>query len=347
MALGLFNFIYRRLCMEKIECKSSVLDIIKQTFDLLFKGLDALIRAGLELEEDKSKPKKDGVNYFIVTTGGGNKFKLEVEEQDNKKVTLRAEAKGRKFEKKDVDPNKIMEAISPFVDDVFEESIEDIEDSKDSQAEDVEESKRINAKFKRICGSKEDSIELGYVRSDYSPEQTQQLLDMVVNNDEFIESLPEGDSCYQICDGEDDIDVCPCKVENVDPVIVILSDSMTLRDIVKYVHWNAVGEDFSALHLQADSVFDYVMDEIDFLGELRVELCGNIPFITGNVDTIDVPERMDIMTGMKVLKDCITRHVSLIETYYCSFEHDIQSKLDEFIRTYKSQANYFIDRVLK
>lgn len=334
--------------MEKIECKSSVLDIIKQTFDLLFKGLDALIRAGLELEEDKSKPKKDGVNYFIVTTGGGNKFELEVEEQKNKKVTLRAEAKGRKFEKKDVDPNKIMEAISPFVDDVFGESIEDIEDNKDEEAEeDVKESKRIDAKFKRICGSEEDSIELGYVRSDYSPEQTQQLLDLVVNNDEFIESLPEGDSCYQICDGEYDIDVCPSEVESVDPIIAILSDSMSLRDIVKYVHWNAVGEDFRALHSQADDIFYVVTNEIDFLGELKVELFGNIPFITGDVDILDVPERMDIMTGMKVLKDCITRHVSLIETYYCSFEHDIQSRLDEFIRTYKSQANYFIDRVLK
>lgn len=333
--------------MEKIECKSSVLDIIKQTFDLLFKGLDALIRAGLELEEDESKPKKDGFNYFIVTTGGGNKFELEVEEQKNKKVTIRAEAKGHKFEKKDVDPNKIMEAISPFVDDVFGESIEDIEDNKDGQAEDVKESKRINAKFKRICGSKEDSIELGYVRSDYSPEQTQQLLDLVVSNDEFIESLPEGDSCYQICDGKDDVDVCPSEIENVDPILAILSDSMTLRDIAKYVHWNAVGEDFSALHSQADNIFYYVTDEIDFLGELRVELYGNIPFITGNTDILDLPERMDIMTGMKVLKDCITRHVSLIETYYCSFEHDIQSRLDEFIRRYKSQANYFIDRVLK
>lgn len=334
--------------MEKIECKSSVLDIIKQTFDFLFKGLDALIRAGLELEEDKSKPKKDGVNYFIVTTGGGNKFELEVEEQKNKKVTLKAEAKGRKFEKKDVDPNKIMEAISPFVDDVFGESIEDIEDNKDEEAEeDVKESKRIDAKFKRICGSEEDSIELSYVRSDYSPEQTQQLIDLVVNNDEFIESLPEGDSCYQIFDGEDDIDVCPSKVENVDPIIEILSDSMSLRDIVKYVHWNAVGEDFRALHLQADDIFYTVTGEIDFLGELKVELFGNIPFITGNVDILDLPERMDIMTGMKVLKDCITRHISLIETYYCSFEHDIQSRLDEFIRTYKSQANYFIDRVLK
>lgn len=341
--------------MEKIECKSKVLDIIKQTFDMLFKGLDALIRAGLELEEDNSKRKKDGVTYFIVTTGGGNKFELEVEEQKNKKVTLRAEAKGHKFEKKDVDPDKLMEAISPFVDEVFGESIEDIEDnkkddSKDSDSEDsddVKESKRIDAKFKRICGTEEDSIELSYVRSDYSLEQTQQLIDLVVNNDEFVQSLPEGDSCYQICDGENDIDVSETVFEDGEPILQILSDAMILRDVAKYVHWNAVGEDFRTLHSQADELYYNVSGEIDFLGELRVELFGSIPFMCSEVCNIYIPQRMDIRTGMKVLKDAITNHVAKIEMYYCSFEHDVQSKLDEFIRIYKSEANYFIDRVLK
>lgn len=339
---------------QPIKC-GKVLDIIKKISDALFKGFDKLISMGCEVDDKIDEP-EEGVKIFHVKTGGNKKFDVKI--TDNKDGTYQVYAKVngvKPLDNKKVKSEDFAKVITEFVDNLGEATEEIIDEKGNDIMDETNSSKTLSVTLKRVCASTGDEIHLTSVNANYNACEALSNLDAVLSDDDFVNQISDTPVSFSIVDEGNELDVSECDnecVQSNDYILTILRDCLCLRDLMQFIHWNAKGENMKDLHSDVENYYWSINSEIDFLAELQVELFGSVP----NPSTLHQCEcdnqynNCDGFTseqGYDIMKDAINEHVSMLNLYYCNFTSDVQSVLDDWIRSWNKHANYFIKQIRK
>ena len=204
-------------------------------------------------------------------------------------------------------------------------------------------SKHISVTLKKIQASSD--LEILSLDSNYLPGDTLNDVDEIINQDEFIDTLTEEPQTFDIEVDDDGFDIEKCEeCKECDPCAslceVFKSGIRAYRNLY-ILHWMSSGNDMMKLHNLSEEMYDELKDEIDTVGELLVEKQGTVPQLDFSCDYIPV-QKYDFQTGLDQIKSLIHMYIDCIDYAYCNQDSDVQSTLDEWLRYWNKQLNYFV-----
>ena len=170
-------------------------------------------------------------------------------------------------------------------------------------------------------------------------------VDDIINQDEFFDTLTEEPQSYSIdvtdegydieqCDEQLECDSCKILEE------VFFAAIQAYRNL-QIVHWMSSGPDMMKIHTMSEEMYYELSQEIDTLGELLVEKCGTIPQLDFPCEYIDI-KKYDLQSGLDAIKIVISPYIDVIDYAYPNQTSDVQSTLDEWLRYWNKQLNYFV-----
>lgn len=315
-------------------------DSVKSLVNWFKKGIKSLIDLGLKVSSEVTYD--DFGNQIIkVETGGKNKLYVKVKDLDNPDdkrpgfFALKGYNAADMTKQSDtmiVKEENIGDAITKFIDELFEESVERAED-KDGQ-DVVHNSKRVNIQLKRIVGNTEDEIVAEKVYCNCDTTLARSIIDSAMASDELIETISEEPVLLAVIDdGTDNLDVQPCEDLTsccTNPILMLLGQAIKLRDAALVHRWNNPTEgNWSDITYTA-------ADECNFLGQLYVEKIGICPEVS---DFVNMPETT--LGDLTSLRDKVSIHADALEMFLPNFDTDVQVQVAQFIRLYNQYTDYF------
>jgi DNA-binding ferritin-like protein len=105
----------------------------------------------------------------------------------------------------------------------------------------------------------------------------------------------------------------------------------------------AKGNDMMKLHLLSEEMYEELIKEIDTLGELLVEKCGAVPSPEW-CDTYLEIQAYEFQESLCILTQYIQSYIDALTFAYPNQASDVQSTLDEWLRYWNKQMNYFVKR---
>ena len=207
----------------------------------------------------------------------------------------------------------------------------------------IVESKHISVILKKIQASSD--LEILSLDSNYLPGDTLNDIDEIINQDDFVNVLTEEPQAFDIEVDDDGFDIEKCEeCKECDPCAslceVFKSGIRAYRNLY-ILHWMSSGNDMMKLHNLSEEMYDELKDEIDTVGELLVEKQGTVPQLDFPCDYISV-QKYEFQTGLDQIKSLIQMYIDCIDYAYCNQDSDVQSTLDEWLRYWNKQLNYFI-----
>lgn len=332
---------------ETINC-GKFLDTLKMISDALFKGFDKLIDLGMKFEDNIDTP-ADGVKIFHITTGGGKKFDLKIADNGKDVYDLYAKVTGFKpLDAKRVKVADVPKVISDYVDNILGEGVEE---AKDDSGNDLFSSEdKCIVSLKKVTAGSDIEIHLTSINCSIDPLVAMNNIQTVLNNDSFISQLADEPKTFSIIDEGDNLDVTECSPEcanSSDYILNVFRAANAALHFIQFIHWNAKGCHMTDIHYMTDSFIGSLQSQMDMFAELQVELFDSMP----NPSTLNTEcdcstvDTSDITKVYNSLRDCLNQYADTIEFYYCDFSFDVQSRLDDIIRDWRKQANYFIKQI--
>ena len=224
--------------------------------------------------------------------------------------------------------------------------------SESGMNQNAEASKKISVKLQKIAGSTDIDL-LGLV-SDYEPALTLDTVDDVLSNGDFVDLITETPQCYDITMDDTGYDVCPsCTDLIIDPICSLKELFLCMDSFNKelhIIHWMSIGNDMMKIHELAQSMYEELDTEIDTLGELIVEKSGMVPDIryTGmyweGPEIKNCTDNVDFQNGLAQINNGIQSLLDVVDVAYPNQTSDVQSVLDDWIRYWNKQLNYFVKR---
>lgn len=314
--------------------------------DIFFKALDKLFDSS-DISDIKEEKNPNGDKYG---KGASFKFRDEFEndvqvavfpEKERGKNTVILEMNGEQEEFKNVDSEDVVPTIQKFVEEISGGHV-DIETNA---------SNKIYAKFKRICASKSDCIELISIKCDTDPHTALMVIDNIMDNNDLMAEVTEDGTSFEIADNGDELiaNVCDddaCCECDMNPFEYMLLYGYGYWSILKGVHWNAKGYGFEKLHRYADNDED-IHTQIDMLSEWSVQFYGKVPdmiYFMNKLDPLNVVEGFCYEDGIKVIQAAQINFIDAMRLKYNEVPPEIQSVLDDWILEYKKEAHYFLER---
>lgn len=342
--------------MKKIQSSvlDSVIKLINSMSHALSDVIDSLGKSGIKT--DGGEKTEDGGVILKATTGGGNKVQITVNPTGKKDIFnisiegMSGKGKGKHREYTNIPAKKIEDKVGSFVDDVYGETLEDMEETKSS--------KRLDVTLQKVQGSKGSYIQLQKVYANYDSVEAYQALVDALSNDEVANMISEAPASFIIVDDGDSIDVNPAETVEVDVTttyIEPLRAALQLFYTIKDVHWNADGENFFDFHTKLDEYNEKILEDIDTLGEFCAQFATFVPNLATLSSTADdsstIPDPristfhvFNRQEAYSVIREFINRYLTVLNLYYCNMPHDVQSDLDNIIRYWDKEANYKLSR---
>ena len=206
-------------------------------------------------------------------------------------------------------------------------------------------SKHIDVTLQKITSTSE--IKMTAIKATYNPSEVLSDLDEVMDQDEFIAAITEEPQTFAIEVDDDGFDIEPCECcQECDPCESLgeaFKAGIRAYRNLYVLHWMSMGNDMMKLHLLAEEMYEELIEEIDTLGELLVEKCGAVPALDFPCDYIPV-QQYDFQGSLPVIQNLIQMYIDCIDFAYCNQDSDVQSTLDEWLRYWKKQLNYFVSR---
>ncbi len=316
--------------------------VLKFTSETLFKFIDNFPNYGIETtkrEELEDGSLKLGCRY------NSNDFGVLIEPVGNGKVDISIYCNEKTIKLENINESdaerKAMEVLQSEIQIDFDNSIES--------------SRRLQVLLQRITSSDEISINLTAINANYDAELAVSNLNILLDNDEFIDNITDEPCCYEITDNGDELDICTIEnFEVTDSCNAIIGAAMKIWCNMSVIQWATVGNRLEELHRICDNSRWRLMEEINFFGELSVEIdskavnpgfftsIDNSPFITNDDGAGFTAE-----FGFELISRMIEQYLSVLEIYYVNFPHDVQNWMDDDIRRWKKDVNYFIKQRLK
>lgn len=208
---------------------------------------------------------------------------------------------------------------------------------------DVTESKHIDVTLQKVTGT--TSFNMTMIKANYDPSLVLSDMEEIIGQPEFIESLPEELTTYSIEVDDDGFDIEPCEecieCNPCESLCEVFKSGIRAYRNFYILHWMSAGNDMMKLHLMTEEMYEELQSEIDTIGELLVEKQGTVPQLDFPCDYIPV-QKYDFQTGLDQIKSLISIYIDCIDYAYCNQDSDVQSTLDEWLRYWNKQLNYFV-----
>lgn len=211
-------------------------------------------------------------------------------------------------------------------------------------------SKHISLTLEKITSSDSIDIELQNVSANYSILELKDDIDNIVNNDNFINELPENtptNYIVDVLDDEYDINVADDKVDSCcnDAAICnqLFIQAVNTCCKIKQFKWSARGEHMEMIHNISESV-GYSLDfMIDTLATHILQFTTETPCIQ-----VDICNSIDCLSSNQLLPELKKELESLITSidYVVDYLDDsIQGCIKDYRNTFNNHCNQ-IDRYL-
>lgn len=225
------------------------------------------------------------------------------------------------------------------------ESDTDVEEDlfPDGEYTGVDQAKHIDVTLQKITGT--TSFNMTMIRANYDPSLVLSDMDEIVGQPEFIESLPEDFTSYSIDVDDDGFDIESCEecieCNPCESLCEVFKSGIRAYRNLYILHWMSSGNDMMKLHNLSEEMYGELFQEIDTIGELLVEKQGTVPQLDFACDYIPV-QKYDFQTGLDQIKSLISMYIDCIDYAYCNQDSDVQSMLDEWLRYWNKQLDYFV-----
>lgn len=221
--------------------------------------------------------------------------------------------------------------------------------SSNSDSEDVNSSKKLKVTLQAITSATGVDVSLTAIKANYDAATAVQDLEAVLGDDAFIAQLTAEPVSFEITDAGDSYDIQQTdSFDTAGTISQLIQAAMQLWANLKVIHWAAKGAQSFELHSRSDELAWRVSHDVDFFGEYAVEVKQPAPNPISNCCDLSLITDQNGFTaeqGYAFIRDEIKKYVSVLETLYVNFPHDVQSTLDEMIRGWKKESDYFYTRV--
>lgn len=122
---------------------------------------------------------------------------------------------------------------------------------------------------------------------------------------------------------------------------------------IQYIHWKAAGDDFQKTHDLTENLYTYLFHAKDIVAEIAMEL--KLPVFNPNnwykiipeYETESAASYSDFLKTVTIIQQKLNLIIdALYITRKTVDDEDIKSRLDDFLRTLKFEANYKLDQTL-
>lgn len=326
--------------------KASMLgQLLKSLPSFLDKTLTWLDDTDLQVkDQEEIKDEKTGqtVGYmYTAKTGGNHKFRVKVmysSGRDDICDVYLLGNEGQKGKKAHLREKEVEDFITDWVESTYNESFETIEDGgEDFEVnedfdnrvdEDIEESTKLYAKLTKVQGNEE--VILNGIFANYDPIEAYADLEDVLDSDEFLDSLEDGDNLFVITPEDDfyDIDTCDTIPETpiVNHLCAILQSALSLRTQFIYLILQANKQADLMTKDRIRSILYVVEDEINFIINYR-------EFVENQTVSCEDMLNASSITCNESLDRCIADHITILEYSYPNLPHNLQQLIDSWINT--------------
>lgn len=204
-----------------------------------------------------------------------------------------------------------------------------IQKAIESLKSEVTASKRIKVSLNRIVGETEDTINITAIKCSYGIDSAYSDIKSVLDDDEFINTVPEGDSAYEILPTEDDfvVDEYDGEVDSSDIYVDAFDCATSFYSCLFYLHINKsyFGTEFASIVESLKYSAQYHMDTIAKWAKMHnksaeITLC----YCLDCCDTECPSAWMILETALSDYKNCL-------DALYCCATHEEQSVIDSWL----------------
>lgn len=333
----------------KASVLSDITNFIKAMSDVFFKFIDKLDSWGVVTTD--SQTTEDGGAWMNFSYKGKH-IEMTTTPVPDKKGYFNIVIKLASGSKKQLD-NVSEKDIESKVTAVLKECFGADFGQKDSENKDVSSSKVLKVRLQKISSSKDINIELSSITANYNPIDAVADLDLILDNDAFVSEISDTPTCFEISDDGDEFNISSIdEFSDIDKFNQLISTAMLTWSNLSVIHWAAKGTHFADLHEYLNDCRNRLIYEVDMIGELSMEFSDTVinpgAFMHDDISGInDNGEGFTAEYGFQLVSDVIEQYISVLDTYYVNFPHDVQSWFDEEIRYWKKQKDYFLKQRAK
>lgn len=223
-----------------------------------------------------------------------------------------------------------------------EETTDMSDEDIDTLADNLDFTRHIDMTLQKITGSKE--IKLTAIRANYNPSEVLEDVEDIIYQDEFMGNLTGEPQSFEIDVDDDGYDIAECDDCAIDPcdsLGYLMTQGIMFYRNLYVLHWMAKGNDMMKLHLLTEELYEELIKEIDTLGELMVEKCGTVIDPNFTYSAVEI-RPYEFQEGLDILKGYIDSYINFIDYAYINQSSDVQSIMDEWLRFWNKQVNYFV-----
>ena len=210
----------------------------------------------------------------------------------------------------------------------------------------ISASSKLSMTLRKVVADDEIDVQLVSINSAYSVGETAEILDNILDSDEFIESMPELEPVsYSVDVDEDEYDVNPCEsccVDLSDCILKVLKPLYRLYFDSMYLVWNTTGPNYQSI-VNLSDMYQYMSkDLIDKLSIEHFMYSGYAPhplMFRGEMPIEDIDD-----TPIEILQKDIQGIIDAIDLYYCNFDGSLQDDLIVARDKFDTELNYTLAR---
>lgn len=321
---------------------SKLTNFLKTISEKLFNLFDKLGDSGMKIVDQKDL--EDG-GQWLKLEYNGNYAELTISPVADDEGTYNVIVKSA------IGGTTRLDNLSEFeIDSKVESALKKIfNGSSNSDSEDVNSSKKLKVTLQAITSATGVDVSLTAIKANYDAATAVQDLEAVLGDDAFIAQLTAEPISFEITDAGDSYDIQQTdSFDTAGTISQLIQAAMQLWANLKVIHWAAKGAQSFELHSRSDELAWKVSHDVDFFGEYAVEVKQPAPNPISNCCDLSLITDQNGFTaeqGYAFIRDEIKKYVSVLETLYVNFPHDVQSTLDEMIRGWKKESDYFYTRV--
>lgn len=324
---------------------SDITNFLKGISEKLFDLFDKLGDAGMKIVEQKEVD--DGHFFKLDYNGKIVGVTISSTEDESTCDVVIKPPMGSEIKLTAVSKGSVGSAVEEALKKIFNNT-----SNSDTSTEsgDTNSSKKLKVTLNTITSATGVNVNLTAIKANYDAASAMADLETILGDDAFVAQLTEAPISFEITDdGGDSFDIEETVEFAVDDTInQLVCAAIQLWSNLKVLHWAAKGAQMHDMHYRLDDYIWAISSDLDKFGEYAVE-CGQL-----------APNPMSCCCGASLISDSggftaeqgyqiayqeITKYIEVLDMLYVNFPHDFQSLLDERIRHWKKDAEYFLKRV--
>lgn len=307
-----------------------------------------LFNISVKYNSNKSNARK--LNDYLDDEETGPVFKELLEDLKSKNSVTATDVEVPKSENEDEVTEYIIAAISSilesYIGDVWGKITELNKVSLNHKSTSTAASVNITLS-KVMCDTGYD-IDLISVNNPSDPTTVSYMLDDLVRNDEFVDSIPVGDPIpYEVKYDDNCIDVCQCDPYDVDTCSMyyeILMPIYRLYTDLCYLEWNTTGSKRDSISNIINQFKWTASDMINEFSRMQKIQCGYA--LHPSSFFVDYQSNfLDSSSCYEEVANNISYYVgdiyNILNLYYCNFDVADQGYVSSCLRTLKYSNKYF------